>query len=221
VSISLRRIAAIIRADFLLRFRRVSTLVCFLLLSGLAYVWVPSPASGRALVVVNGHRVINNSGAVGLATASLGKIFIGLFGYYFISNAIRRDLVSRCGIIAASTPMRSAEYLTGKFLGNLTFLVTFLAGFMFTSMTMLLVRGEAPLEPLTFVRQYLLLTPPALVFVSAVAVLFESTPFLAGKLGDVLYFILWAGMMSFVIGDQVSGGRFPWTHFSTSPDLVL
>lgn len=213
MSHSLQRIGAIVRADFLLRFRRVSTVVCFLLLSAFAYLWVPAPSSGRALMIVNGHRALNNSGAVGLATASLGMVFVGLFGYYFVANAIRRDLVTHCGIIAASTPMRSAEYLVGKFLGNLAFLVTFLAGFMLSSMAMLLVRGEAPLEPLIFVRQYLLLTPPAMVFVSAVAVLFESIPLLAGKFGDVLYFFVWMGFFSFVIGNEASNGKMSWTHY--------
>ena len=106
MSTSLRRIVAIVRADFLLRFRRVSTLVVFLLLSAFAYVWIPAPSSGRALIQIDGHRAIYNSGAIGMGTASLGMMFVGLFGYYVISNAIRRDIVSRCGVIAASTPMR-------------------------------------------------------------------------------------------------------------------
>jgi hypothetical protein len=63
---------------------------------------------------------------------------------------------------------------------------------------MVLVRGEAPLEPLVFAKQYLLLLPPALVFVSAVAIVFECTPLLRTKFGDVLYFILWVSMMGSV-----------------------
>ena len=73
------------------------------------------------------------------------------------------------------------EYLFGKFLGNVTFLATFTAGFMLSSMAMLALRAEAPLEPLVFVRQYLLLTPAALTFVSAIAVLFESIRWLSGN----------------------------------------
>jgi hypothetical protein len=52
-----------------------------------------------------------------------------------------------------------------------------------------------------------------MVFVSAVAVFFESIPVLAGKFGDVLYFFVWVGFMSFVVADQVKGGRIPWAHF--------
>ena len=174
----LQRVAAIVRVDFLVRFRRLSTVVVFLLLCAFAYVWIPAPSTGRTLIQINDHRAIYNSGAIGLGTASLGAFFVGLFGFYVISNAVRKDIVTRCGLVAASTPIRSGEYLLGKFLGNLSFLFTFLGGFMLSSMAMLLVRGEAPLEPFVFVRQYLLLTPAAIVFVSAVAVLFEAIPFL-------------------------------------------
>lgn len=210
---SLARIAAIVRVDFLVRFRRVSTLIVFLLLCAFAYVWIPSPATGRALIQINGHRAIYNSGAIGMGTASLGMFFVSLFGFYVISNAIGRDVVSRCGLVAASTPMRSGEYLLGKFLGNVVFLTTFLGGFMLSSMAMLLVRGEAPIEPLIFLEQYLLLTPASIVFVSAVAVLFESIPFLSGKLGDVAYFFFWMAAFGLVVGAEVGDRGISWARY--------
>ena len=209
---SLARIGAIINGDFRIRFRRVSTLIVFLLLSAFAYVWVPSPSTGRTLIQINGQRAIYNSGALGMGTASLAMIFVGLFGFYVISNAIRRDIVTRCGLVAASTPMRSGEYLLGKFLGNVVFLATFVTGFMLSSMAMLLMRGEAPLEPVVFVTQYLLLTPPAIVFVSAVAVLFESIRWLSGKLGDVLYFFLWITVIGLVVANETSKGAINWAR---------
>ncbi len=209
---SFSRIGAIISGDFRIRFRRVSTLIVFLLLSAFAYVWVPSPSTGRTLIQINGQRAIYNSGAIGMGTASLAMIFVGLFGFYVISNAIRRDVITRCGLVAASTPMRSGEYLLGKFLGNLAFLATFVTGFMLSSMAMLLVRGEAPLEPLVFIEQYLLLTPPAIVFVSAVAVLFESIRWLSGKVGDVLYFFLWATVIGLVVANETNKGTIHWAR---------
>ena len=210
---SFRRIVAIVRADFLLRFRRPSTLVVFLLLSAFAYVWVPDPSTGRTLLQINGSRAIYNSAALGMATASIGMIFVGLFGYYVISNAIRRDVVSRCGLVVASTSMRSIEYLLGKFFGNVVFLTTFIAGFMLSSMAMQIVRGEAAFEPLVFAQQYLLLTPPTVMFVSAIAVLFEAIPRLSGKLGDVLYFFLWMASVGIVVSQQVRTGEIGWGRY--------
>ncbi|HEX7419913.1 MAG TPA: hypothetical protein VF505_08495, partial [Thermoanaerobaculia bacterium] len=169
----LSRVRAVVVADLRIRFRRVSTLVIFLLLSGLAYVWVPDPASGMTLIVFGGRRALYNSAAIGMGTASLATIFIGLAGFYVVSNAIRRDVTSRCGFVIASTTMRGTEYLFGKFAGNVAFLATFMSGFMITSMAMLLVRGEARLEPLVFMWQYALLVPSSIMFVSGLAILFE------------------------------------------------
>gem|GEM_PF-247966 len=189
------RVGAIVRADFLIRFRRVSTLVVFLLVSFSAYFWVPDPATGRALLQVDGHRAVYSSAAIAMATASLGTILIGLLGFYVVSNAVALDVRSRAGFIIASTRMGSFEYLLGKLLGNVAFLTAFMTGYMLVSMAMVLVRGEAGLEPLVFAWHYLLLAPPTIVFVSTIALVFESIPFLSGRLGDVAWFFLWmAGM---------------------------
>jgi len=207
------RLLAIVRADFLIRLRRPSTVVVFLLLSATAYLWVPNPATGRALIQINGQRALYNSAAIGMATAILGTMFIGLTGFYVISNALRRDVLSRCGYVIASTTMRGSEYIIGKFAGNVVFLSVFTFGFMATSMAMVLVRGEAPLEPFVFALPYLLLLPPAIVFVSAAAILFECTPLLRTKFGDVAYFFLWIGIMGSVAAFVENGVPAPWAAY--------
>lgn len=194
----MNRIAAVVLADVRIRFRRLSTLVVFVLLSACAYLWVPDPRTGRTLIEIAGKRAIYNSAAIGMGTAAMATIFVGLIGYYVISNALRRDLSSRCGFVLASTGMRSSEYLAGKFLGNVVFLATFIGGFMLTSMGMLVLRGEAPLEPLVFAKQYFYLVTPAILFVSAVAILFESVPLLSGRMGDVAYFFSWCSSLGLV-----------------------
>lgn len=207
---SLHRVAAVAVADFRIRFRRTSTIVVFLLLSAVPYLWIPSPSTGRALLQSDGHRVLYDSPAIGMATALLASIFIGLFGFYVISSAIRRDVISRCGFVIASTRMRNGEYLVGKFAGNLLFLSVFVSGFMLTSMAMLAVRGEAALRPLVFLQQYLLLVSPVIVLVSALAILFESVPLLAGKFGDVVYFFVWLGSMGVVAAQSERDGGASW-----------
>jgi hypothetical protein len=191
---TLHRLLAVVRADVMIRLRRPSTAVVFVLLSMVPYLWIPDPSTGRALIQIDGSRALYNSAAIGMATAILGTVFIGLAGYYVISNALRRDVLTRCGYVIASTTMRGSEYIAGKFAGNVAFLSLFTLGYMGTAMAMVLVRGEAPLEPFVFAMQYLLLLPPAIVFVSAVAILFECTPLLRTKFGDVLYFVLWVAL---------------------------
>ena len=209
----LHRLAAIVRADFLIRLRRPSTIVVFLLLSAIPYLWIPSPSTGRALMQIGGRRALYNSATIGMATATLGTMFIGLVGFYVISNALRRDVLSRCGFVIASTTMRGSEYIFGKFAGNVTFLSVFTLGFMATAMAMVLVRGEAPLEPWVFAKQYLMLAPPAIAFVSAIAIVFECTPLLRTKLGDVGYFFLWITLMGSVTSMMEHGVVGAWAGF--------
>jgi hypothetical protein len=200
------RIIAIVRADFLTRFRRLSTVVIFLLLSAFAYVWVPDPRTGMTLMQIRGSRVLYNSAAIGMGTAMIAAIFVGLAGFYVISNAVKRDVMSRCGHVMASTTMRSSEYIAGKFLGNVIFLTVFMSGFMIASMIMQLVRGEAPLQPVVFATQYAILVPAIIMYVSALAIVFESIPWLAGRFGDVFYFFFWAGSLG-VVGASVEQGK--------------
>ena len=207
------RLAAIVRADVMIRLRRPSTAVVFVLLSIVPYMWIPAPSTGRALIQIDGHRALYNSAAIGMATAMLGTIFIGLAGFYVISNALRRDVLTRCGYVIASTTMRGSEYVAGKFAGNVAFLSLFTLGYMATAMAMVLVRGEAPLEPLVFARQYLLLLPPTIFFVSAIAILFECTPLLRTKFGDVLYFFVWLAMLGGVAAMLEQGVGEKWAPY--------
>jgi ABC-type transport system involved in multi-copper enzyme maturation permease subunit len=203
------RVAAIVRADFLIRFRRASTIVVFLLLSAVAYLWVPNPSTGRALMHIGNSRAVYNSAAIGIATAMLASLFVGLVGFYVTSNAVRRDAQSRCGEVLAATPMTKFEYVAGKFAGNTLFLATFTIGFMLTSMAMVVVRGEAPLQPLVFIEQYLIVMPSVIVFVSMLAITFESIPLLEGRFGDVAYFFIWAMTYSVVVAALVQHVRWP------------
>jgi len=211
VSEGLGRIRAIVVADAKERLRRPSTAVAFLAICFIAYVWVPDPASGRALMVIDGSRVVYNSPAIALATAALGSFMLGLFGYYGVSRSIGRDL-DRTGAVIAATPVANWEYLVGKALGNLSFLTLLALGYMASSMAMQLVRSSEPLEPLVYCTHYAYLLPPALLFTSVVAVLFESVPGLSGKLGDVVFFFLWmtlVGLAAALAGLSPAGGAQP------------
>jgi len=212
----IHRVAAIVRADMLVRFRRFSTLVVFLLLSASALLWVPDPRTGRTLIQIAGRRALYNSASIGMASAMLATIFVGMFGFYVVSNALRRDAMTRCGFVIASTEVRTHEYLLGKFLGNVVFLATFMGGFMLAAMAMLVIRAEAPLQPFVFASQYLILIPSTIVFVSVIAIVFESIPWLSGRFGDVVYFFLWATTLGVVVNAVEHGGSRTPLYFDVN-----
>ena len=202
---NLSALGAFVVTDVLVRFRRLSTLVLLGLMLAAAWMWVPDPSTGRAVIVVDDHRALYTAGTIGLATASLSTIIVGLFGFYSVSNAVSRDLRTRVGQMLASTPLSRATYIVGRFLGNLAFLSCLLAVYAAGSFTMVLVRGEGSFDPVSFATQYLLICVPAVVTVSALAILFEVTPLLRSRAGDVAFFVLWLSIMGINSATAVSG----------------
>ena len=210
------RIRAITNADFRIRVRRSSTAVIFLLLCITAYLWIPDPSTGRALLQMNEQRALYNSPALAMATASLCAILLGLAGYYLVSNSIGRDTRTRTGFVIASTSVRNYEYLIGIFLGNVLFLSVIVFGFMLSCIVMQLVRGEAPIQLSAFLWHYAILLPPMIVFVSAISVLFESVRWLSGRFGDLLYFFVWMFTLAVVaISSEKIGGMNLTSYFDT------
>ncbi len=203
---SLRRISAIIKTDFLLRFRRPSTIVIFLLVCLAMYLFVPDPASGSSLMTIQGHRVYYDSATVAMGTAMLCALLLSLIGYYLVSDSIVRDVESRTGFVIASTSVRNGEYLFAKLFGNCVFLTAISAGLLAVSIVMHLVHGEGPLEPSVFLLYYLNYLLPVIIFVSVMALVFESVPFLSGKFGSFAYFFLWTALLGAVTASVIQSG---------------
>jgi len=191
-----RQVLTIAVTDLKLRLRRPSTLWVILVLSGLAYLLIPDPAGGHALMVVDGARARYTSQVVALATAGLATLLLTFAGFYLTSNALRRDLLARTGSIIAATPVSSAAYLGGKFLGGAASLGLVAGVYVLNVMAMHLLRGEGPLEPVTYFVTYLLALGPAIIVVSALAIAFECIPVLSGRVGDVLYFFIWMVLLA-------------------------
>ena len=214
------RIGSIVATDLRVRVRRTSTLVILLALCALPYRLVPPVLSGRTPMIVDGHRAFLSSSVIALSTACLGSIFLSVLGFYLVSSTIRRDVVSRVGSIIAATPVTNAEYLAGKLLGNFLFLGLIAGFYMLNVMGLHLLRGEGPLEPWVYVATYLVVMGPAVVVVSAVAILFECARPLSGRVGDVLYFLVWTGMVSLtVLWDRFAGPR--WFDFTDVLGMIF
>ncbi|MDQ2768427.1 MAG: hypothetical protein M3Y30_14895 [Gemmatimonadota bacterium] len=193
---AVRRVLAIAATDVRMRMARMSSVVVLVALCILAYVIVPDLSTGRALMQVNGHRALYNSVTIALATSSLCAVLLGMAGFYLISNTVRRDIETRTGYVIASTPVRNKEYLAGKLLGNMTFLALVVVVYVLNVMAMQLLRGEAPLDPLTYAAMFLAVVGPVVIVVSAIALMFECVRPLSGRFGDVAYFFLWTFLLA-------------------------
>ncbi|RPH37633.1 hypothetical protein EHM92_02160 [bacterium] len=216
-----QRLYALLRTECVLRLRRASTGALFLLLCASAYLLMPDVTQGNAAFIIGQQRVLLTSAATSLATALTGCLLLSLFGFYLVSNAITRDARTGIGPLIATTPVGSASYLAGKFLGNAIYLAIVAAGFMAACMGMHLIRGEGPLEPLTFAVTFGFFFIPLIFTVAAFALLFESVRFLSGRLGDVLYFFVWSFLISIPAIALQQNGNPGWPMFVDATGVGL
>ncbi len=208
----LQCIAAITLADCKFRFRRTAGLVVLLSVAAGVYLIVPDIHSGVTLFQVDRHRVLYNSAAVAFGTGVFCSLLLTMVGYYFVSNSIGRDIVSRTGFLIAATRVTNFEYIAGKFLASTLYLTAIILACMVSAMGMFLLRGEGPLEPLVFFSTYCWLALPAILFSAAVGLAFESIPFLSGRIGDVVYFFVWAAVMAVPASFAESGSPPEWAR---------
>jgi hypothetical protein len=127
------------------------------------------------------------------------NMLLGLFGFYLVNDCITRDSRTGVGQIIATTPVRRAAYLIGKWISNclvLGVLVLILAA---AAAIMVLLKREATLEPGALLMPFLAVGLPYMALTAAVAVVFETVPWLRGAVGNVVYFFLWLALLGFSV----------------------
>jgi hypothetical protein len=188
-----RVVFASARADFLERIRRYS----FLFTLGLALYFGYLAAVGQLMLRIGEFRGIYNSAWIGALLAMVGSTFISLAGFYFVKNTIQRDRETRVGEILASTPLSKLLYILSKFLSNFAVLSLMILVLALAAIVMQLARGEdLHIHLGKLFAPLLLLAIPAVAVIAALAVTFETIPFLRGGFGNVAYFFLWIAMLA-------------------------
>jgi hypothetical protein len=186
-------VLAAAKADFLERVRRYS----FLFTLGLALYFGYMATVGRLTLRIGDSRGIYNSAWIGGLLAVVGSTFISLAGFYFVKNTLQRDNETRVGEILAATPISRFTYILGKFTSNFAVLASMIGTLALSSVVMQLVSGEdLHIHLWKLLSPFLLLSLPAMTVVAALAIVFETIPFLRGGFGNVVYFFMWTAILT-------------------------
>jgi hypothetical protein len=194
-------LAWLARADFLERTRRASFLL--VMAAALGMMWLVH--TGNLTVRVGDWRGMFNAAWLGMMLVSLVAVFISLFGFYLVKDTLTRDRQTGVGQIVAATPTSTALYLLGKWASNTLVLMSIMLVCALAALVLMLVRQEAEVGSLWhLVLPVLFIAGPALAIIAALAVVFESVPWLRGGFGNVAFFFVWiaglAGGMDVVTG---------------------
>ena len=197
-----RSVYHLVRADVLERVRGYSFLIVMGVTVYAGYMMVPSMKAPYNAFLIGGYRGFYNSPWVGTVFGVVVSTLLTLIGFYLVKDAINRDYFTRVGQIIATTPITKPAYILGKWLSNLTVLTFILVALTVMAPIMQLVRAEnGTLDVWALVVPIWLMGLPTIAIVAAMAVLFESIPFLRGGAGNVVYFFIWVlVVMSSVAG---------------------
>jgi len=149
----------------------------------------------------------------------LASTFLGLGGFFLVKNAIERDRGTGVGQILATTPISKPLYTVGKTCSNFAVLATLLALLAVGAMGMQLLRGEdRHIDLIALFAPFAIVTLPVLAVAAATAVLFESTPWLRGGLGNVAYVFLFTAAIA-ATSPLAGGGRSRFDFIGVSAVL--
>jgi ABC-type transport system involved in multi-copper enzyme maturation permease subunit len=136
-------------------------------------------------------RGIFNSAWIGTMTVLLVNFFLSLFGFYLVKDCIDRDIRTGVGQIIATTPVRRTTYLFGKWISNCLVLFVLVVILAAAAAIMVLLKHEAALNLGALLMPFLAVALPYMAVTAALAVVFETIPWLRGAVGNAVYFFLW------------------------------
>jgi len=139
-----------------------------------------------------------NSAWIGTMTVMVINTFLGLFGFYLVSDCIKRDIRTGVGQIIATTPVSRAAYLIGKWISNFVVLLVLELILAAAAVIMVLLQSDTALDLEALLMPFLSIALPNMALTAALAVVFETVPRLRGAVGNAVYFFLWIFSFTFL-----------------------
>jgi ABC-type transport system involved in multi-copper enzyme maturation permease subunit len=189
------QIGAQVGAEVRTRLRSTGTMIALMVMLVGAYLWIPTPggkATSISWQLADGRlqTSVHSAAYIGSAMSFLAGFFAVAIGFYLVAGSIRRDRERRVGAILAATPLPNAAYLLGKYFSHVAYLALVVSLIVPIGVYHFLRFGVGPFDALAFFGPLVLLTLPGIAFVAAMAVLFDVTPGLSGRMGLVIWFFV-------------------------------
>lgn len=221
---TIRSVYHLLKADYLERVRRSAFLIILGIVVFAGYVYTPAANAGYRSISFRvdssdiWYRGVYNSAWVGTQIAIWATLWLVGVGFFLVRNAVERDVQTGVGQIIATTPLTKVAYVLGKVLSNLAVLATMVVVLVFAAGIMQFLRGEdTHLDLWQLVSPFLFMTVPAIVFVAALAVLFECVRWLRGAVGSTIYLLFFVLVIIVSFGDGSGGsGLFDLLGVSSS-----
>jgi len=200
---TLSQVLGVARADFGERVRAQSFSVAVILMLLIAY----AVATGKLRLRLGHYEGVMNTAWIGSMLALTISTFVALFSFYLINNTIALDLRSGVHQLLAASPLSRRSYCFGKWLGSTSLLMSLVIVLFAAGMIVQWIRGEADYFDFAAVLALMVAVAlPMMALVAAAGLLFETTAWLRGGAGNLLW------ILCFLVVIQVSAKVFgPWS----------
>ena len=187
----------IIKSDYLQRCRSYSFLITLCISLAIAYTFVPEPDAKYTTVQISNYVGYYNSAWFGYVTAMMTSLFLSLIGFFLINSTISNDVKTKVGQIIATTKIGNFQYLLSKALSNFLVLMTIVFIVFFMSIILFILYNDGyTFEFFQFLKPYVIITIPALSFISILAVVFEVFLGQYSIVQNILFFFLFSIVMT-------------------------
>ncbi|SFH00042.1 hypothetical protein SAMN05518865_12816 [Duganella sp. CF458] len=203
---SLRRFAAIVRADLLERVRTRAFLAVLGGAAALTWLCLPPASAGYIILGLDGHQRGSYSSAwIGMVLGMLAT-WVSLVGFYLVRGTIRRDIDSGVWQLLEVTPLSRPAYVLAKWSSHLLVFALLLGVQLLVGVLAQWARAEEPALRLgELLKPALLLALPSLALTATLAVWFDLLPWLRRTGGNVVYFVLWVLLLVASVASQQGG----------------
>ncbi len=186
----------IIKLDYLQRTRSYAFLITLCVSIAIGYTFVPEPNANYSTIQIAGYVGYYNSAWFGYVTAIMTSVFLALIGFYLVNSGIKRDSDTKVGHIVASTPITNFKYLSAKVISNFMVLLSIVAVvFLMSILLFVLYNDGYDFHFLQFIKPYAIITIPAILFVSVLALVFELCFGSYTLLQQITYFFLFSVLL--------------------------
>ncbi len=189
----IKTVGGITRADLRNRTKKNGFWVTIAMTVFITSFFIPADGARYLTVSFGEYRGLYNSAWVGTVAAMTVSWCLGLFGFYLVKGSVEDDEKNRVGQLIEASPVKKTTYLFGKFLSNIVVLSMILFTSMVVAILLQLIRGESySIQLLDYIVPYLLIAYPSLIFISALAILFQTVAILKGVPGNITFFFFFA-----------------------------
>ena len=183
---ALRAVFGVALADFRERSRSSQLLVVPVLVAYFAKVVTVD----STLVVADQYTGVPTAAWYGGMVMGIGTTVLLLAGFPLVKGSLARDRQTNVAPLVGTSPIPDWQYLIGKWISNVAVLSIATAVLALATNVAFILDGTGALNPLPLWLPFILVTVPAMGFVGAATLCFETIGFLRGTAGTVLYFLV-------------------------------